>query len=93
MPRNYSVAETIRRAKEKYESQNLPKEQEEFIEHIPAAKTEPEVVDKEQQEIITEPEPVIQAQIYQPPEESEPELQEEQPQGLLTKISKKLKWW
>lgn len=91
MPRNYSVAETIRRAKEKYEQTNLPEEPEEFIEHIPAVNQEVKVIPEEQQEIIAEPEPVIQAQIYQPPEEPEP--QEEKPEGLLGKISKKLKWW
>ena len=93
MPRNYSVAETIRRAKEKYEQTNLPEEPEEFIEHIPTVNEEPEII---AQEIVTkEPMPVIQAKVYYPPEEPEPEVkpQEEKPEGLLGKISKKLKWW
>lgn len=50
MPRNYSVAETIRQAKEKYESQNFPKEPEEFIEHTPTKDENIEVFAKEQQQ-------------------------------------------
>lgn len=77
MPRNYSVAETIRRAKEKYESHNLPEEKPEELKVV---------AEEAQQEIIAETEPVIQATQEQKP-------QEEKPEGLLSKISKKLKWW